>query len=70
MVRATVNSVNLSRSKVEYRKDGMDVFKSPRPEMIATTNNFPSSKKRKEERQRLFRKSSLLLIYLYKDESG
>jgi hypothetical protein len=24
---------------VEYRKDGMDVFKSPRPEMIATTNN-------------------------------
>jgi hypothetical protein len=58
---------------VEYRKDGMDVFKSQDLEMIATTNNFPSSKEKEKNRdKRLFRKSnSLLLIYLYKqDESG
>jgi hypothetical protein len=43
---------------VEYRKEGMDVFKSPRPEMIATTNNFPSSKEKERIRDtKLFRKS-------------
>jgi hypothetical protein len=41
---------------VEYRKEGMDVFKSPRPGDDRTTNNFPSSKE-KRERKRLFRKS-------------
>jgi hypothetical protein len=43
---------------VEYRKDGMDVFKSQDLEMIATTNNFPSSKEKERIRdKRLFRKS-------------
>jgi hypothetical protein len=30
----------------------MDVFKSPRPEMIATTNNFPSSKEKERKRDK------------------
>jgi hypothetical protein len=58
MVRASEFREFIKEQVVEYRKDGMDVFKSPRPEMIATTNNFPSSKEKERiERQRLFRKS-------------
>jgi hypothetical protein len=43
-----VSSVNLSGTS--GRKEGMDVFKSPRPEMTEITNNFLSTKKRVNKR--------------------
>jgi hypothetical protein len=48
------------------------MYSSPQDlEMIATTNNFPSSKEKERIRERLFRNLNSLLLFIYKqDESG
>jgi hypothetical protein len=49
MVRATVNSVNLSRSRWNIER-GMDVFKSQDQEM--SNNDFPSIKEKEDIREK------------------
>jgi hypothetical protein len=55
MDRATEFREFIKEQVVEYRKEGMDVFKSQDQEMIVITNNFPSIEERMNKR--IFRKS-------------